>query len=457
MIAVCEALCVQTPSDKSRAPRGGGIAIIAERPADIARIEQSLARFDAGRREIAYRGALSGFEIRNAEVVLLQTGPLPGVAQCAQIEALSRGCKLVLIGDSRLRDAWASVKSARAWAFVDCQDLSSGALNNAIFGLERARASEDRLLRALSDQGAELRRLASVAALAQPAIARSQATLYEFANARFDGEAAGRAFDAADELQLLNEEISETLKSVERAQRARGPADLNQIVEAFVRDNVAAGTAHLSAQTGRDPIPVKPEAKGAARIARCDAACLASESPSPRQAGTPGLGSRPGGAAGDRSVQFLCRRQRSGAHLYRSAQYLPDAASLGPSLRSDSGSRRPFRLRGGDDLATQATARRRCIRITPAGSATERLVLAFDATPCRHRGRSEAIHHANARQSPLGQRGFLQGDQLSDAASGKRQQAHQLRLAERRAFGGALHFDEASRPCHHEIGVGFGG
>jgi hypothetical protein len=255
MNAVCEALSVQP-----LAPRGGGIAIIADRSDDIARIERSLGGDGAGRRAIVYRGPLSEFETSGGELVLLQAALPPGAALCMRIEALCRHCRLVIIGDSRLRDALAGVKSARAWALVDSGDLSSKALNNAIIGLERARASEDRLLRALCDQGAQLRRLASAAALAHPAIARSRATLYHAAASRFDGEAARQAFDAADELQLLDEELGAALKSLESAQRAHGPADLNQVVEGFVRDNAAAGIADLSAQTGREPILVKLEA-----------------------------------------------------------------------------------------------------------------------------------------------------------------------------------------------------
>jgi hypothetical protein len=253
MNAVCEALSVRTV-----APRGGGIAIIADRPHEIARIERSLGRFGAGR-PIVYRGALGEFEASGGEVVLLQAASQAGAARCAKIEALCRSCKLVLIGDSRLRDALSGVKSARAWAFVDCQNVSSNALNDAIASLERARASEDRLIRALCDQGAQLRRLAGAAALAHPAFARSRAALDDAAASRLDGEAASAAFDAADELQFLDGELGEALKSLERAQRLLVPVDLNQIVESFVRDNAAAGIANLSAQTGREPILVIPE------------------------------------------------------------------------------------------------------------------------------------------------------------------------------------------------------
>jgi hypothetical protein len=41
-------------------------------------------------------------------------------------------------------------------------------------------------------------------------------------------------------------------------------------------------------------------------------------------------------------------------------------------------------------------------------------------------------------------RALLHRHQLRDAAARQRQQLQQLRLAERRAFGGALHFDEAA-------------
>src|SRR5271170_7758552 len=55
------------------------------------------------------------------------------------------------------------------------------------------------------------------------------------------------------------------------------------------------------------------------------------------------------------------------------------------------------------------------------------------------------------------ERRSLQRHQRRDPAAGQREQFQELRLAERRAFGRALHLDQSARPGPHEIRVGLGG
>ena len=66
----------------------------------------------------------------------------------------------------------------------------------------------------------------------------------------------------------------------------------------------------------------------------------------------------------------------------------------------------------------------------------------------------------DARTSPRrdrqrrGERRSLRADQLADALGGEREQAVHLVARERRAFGGALHLDEAAGPGHDDVHVG---
>src|SRR5205807_10642598 len=52
---------------------------------------------------------------------------------------------------------------------------------------------------------------------------------------------------------------------------------------------------------------------------------------------------------------------------------------------------------------------------------------------------------------------LLEIDKLGDAFAGERYKLEETFLAEGFALGGALHFDDAALPRHHEIGVGLGG
>ena len=261
----------QLPSASIATPRRRAIAILAESPADIARLVSVVSGVALGSIRIAYRGTFTGFAPQEGDepidLVLLQAAENFDPRQCAAIEALTRRFKLVITGAPEKFDAVNGVPSARAWSFVNQDDLSASALDNAILSLERARQSEDRLLRALGEKTTRLRRIASAANLIPPVVERVESAIWQLAGlasatsiASEAGDAAARAFDVVDELEMLNSEFAECLKMTDCALLAPRAADLNEVVENFARDCFAAGFKSVSAQTGSDPIVVKPSA-----------------------------------------------------------------------------------------------------------------------------------------------------------------------------------------------------
>jgi len=251
------------------APRFGGIAIIADEPIDRTRLERLLRPRGVDVGIVVFRGALADFVARpgadGADLALLHLAHRPDAAQIADIESLTRRLKVILTGDQAAFDALRGLRAARAWAFLSEEELTSGVLEEAIRNLACARASEDRLLRRLGDQRDQVRCLAGAAALVGPAVERSKEAIWRLvglaaAGATQAGEAAVEAFEIADEIEMLNEELIEHLQAPQSSGFAPQTTDLNGIVENFGRECLARGAQGISLQTGSDPISIKPAA-----------------------------------------------------------------------------------------------------------------------------------------------------------------------------------------------------
>ena len=258
-------------SNRLASPQGCAIAIIGECSADVARIESLLNPRALGEARIVYRGAMRGFAAHQGALAAdLALAPIDGELdpeQCAQIEALTRRLKVVVIGEGGAAKSCGGLQAARAWAFVESAGLSAGALESAIFTLTRARESEERLLKSLGDQGAQLRRLAQAAAFFPTAVEKTNDAIWRLAGlagmgaaASEAGEAVAQAFDVVDDLTMLNEEFAECLKMSPVTHFAANATDLNEVVEDFAQDCAASGVKNVSVQTASDPIAVKPAA-----------------------------------------------------------------------------------------------------------------------------------------------------------------------------------------------------
>ena len=251
-------------------PRGRAIAILAD-AASLARLESVVSGSTLGSISVVYRGTLRSFACREGDaaidLVLLHLGETLDPRQCAAIEALTRRFKVVITGNRENLDAADAVQAARAWSFINLGDLSASVLDNTILGLERARHSEDRLLRALGEKSAQLPRVANAASLMPPVVERIGSAIWQLAGfasvthfASEAGDSAAVAFDVVDELNVLKGELAECVKMSNSANLAPRAANLNEVVEDFARDCFTAGIKTISAQTGSDPIIVKPAA-----------------------------------------------------------------------------------------------------------------------------------------------------------------------------------------------------
>lgn len=249
-------------------PRGA-IAIVADNSAEAARLADSIKTrgFDAAR--IVFRGALCDFTAQpgacGADLALVHLPYRPDAAHIAGIESLTRRLKVVITGDQATFDALRGLRAARAWAFLNEDDLTSSALENGILNLARARASEDRLLGAIGDQGDQIRHLSGAAALIGPAVERSKEAIWRLvglaaARSTQAGEAAVEAFEIADEIEMLNEALIQHLQTSRSSGFAPQTTDLNAVVEEFGRECLARGAERVSLQTGADPISIKPAA-----------------------------------------------------------------------------------------------------------------------------------------------------------------------------------------------------
>ena len=266
MRAACRAL-----SAYDAAPQGRAIAIVADRPADIARLEELVSSPALGDARIVYRGDLTGFAARQgpppADLALLHIADALNPARCAAIEALTRRLKVLVIGDSEVVHSCGGVQAARTWAVVNSGDLCPSGLGSVIAVLTQARESEDRLLRAYGDQGARLHRIAKAAAFVPAAVERTKDAIWRLAGlagmgaaANEAGDAVAQAFDVIDGLESLNDELVECLKMSPVAPVAAQAVDLNEAVEDFARGCAAAGVNSVSVQTGCDPIGIKAAA-----------------------------------------------------------------------------------------------------------------------------------------------------------------------------------------------------
>jgi hypothetical protein len=211
--------CRVFSTDESTA--SGRLAVIADHPADVARLASLLGAAAGASKRVVYRGDLSGFAARQSELcvdlALLHIAGDLEPAQCARIDMLTRRLKLIVTGDESALDISARIRAARAWSFIRQSDLAPGTLADSISALGRARGSEDRLLRKLGDRDAQIRRLVSAASLIPPVLGRVEESIWRLAGlalacAGEAGDQAARAFDAVDELKLANQEFGECVK-----------------------------------------------------------------------------------------------------------------------------------------------------------------------------------------------------------------------------------------------------
>src|SRR5439155_2161322 len=105
-------------------------------------------------------------------------------------------------------------------------------------------------------------------------------------------------------------------------------------------------------------------------------------------------------------------------------------------------------------------------RFRERSRAARRLPRCRVATAARARSRAapaERRFPAACRDCPtqgpasLGERVFLQADELRDAALGEREKRVELLARERIALGGALHLDESALAGHHHVHVAAAG
>ena len=269
-----------TVSNGSAKARGIRTAVLANRPVDRADIASLLDKAMRGRLAAGYRGDLSNFwssgKVSSVDVALILLDDEPTEIVKAQIGALTRSAGVVLIGAQHIVVKLMAADGMRARACLCRDDLTPNSLETAMHGLLSARASEDRLLRVVANQSAQVQQLRNSGArlareidIAVEAFGAFTREIADLAANRRTKRAMALAADAVAGLDEVRSEFDRSVRGLAVQQALLAPANLNSVIEGFVRNMSGAGASNVSVLTSFDPIFVRADGASVWRLLDC--------------------------------------------------------------------------------------------------------------------------------------------------------------------------------------------
>lgn len=266
--------------NKGAATRDIRTAVLADRPADRAIVALALDNAIGGRLAVTYRDDLTNFwangGVSSVDIVLIVLDEEPTEAAKVRINALTRSAGVALIGRHPILVRLMAADGMRARTCLCRDDLTPNSLEVTVLGLLRARASEDRLLRVVADQNAQVQQLrhfgARLAQEIEVAVDAFGAVKREIADLAPNKRAKRALALAADAIEGLNDvcgEFDRSIGGLAVQQALLAPANLNNVIDAFVRNISGAGARKVSALTSFDPIFVRADGASVWRILDC--------------------------------------------------------------------------------------------------------------------------------------------------------------------------------------------
>jgi hypothetical protein len=272
-----ETMCAVRPNAGRGGVRDMRVAVIASRPADGRRIALMLdgavqSRFVVANSDdlttFLTSGAAAGVDIA---VVMLESHPTEAVK--AQINRLARSTGVALVGDPAVVLKLMAPDGMRARVCLPDEDLTPEVLEAALIGLLCARASEDRLLRVVADQARQVREMHGAGArlIREVGIAGDafNVATREVADLPLNPggvRAMALAADAIAGLEEASGEFKRAITGLAAQQALLRPANLNNVIEAFVKNISGAGASKVSALTSFSPIFVHADGASVWRL-----------------------------------------------------------------------------------------------------------------------------------------------------------------------------------------------
>ncbi len=252
---------------QSAASREIRVGVVADRAVEREQIATLVCMARHSRPTLAYCGDLAAFRAKgiapSIDAAIVVVGDKPGEIFKAQINILTRSTAVVLVGDADVVMSLTAPDGARARACLSREELTAGSLEMALSALLSARASEDRLLQVIASQNGQIQQTRSAGGrLAREidSVVEAFGALAQDKSRPAQGDRAlALATDALDSLACAFGEFERSTKGLAAQPTLLSSANLNSVLESFVKNLSGTGASKVSVLTSSNPIFVRAD------------------------------------------------------------------------------------------------------------------------------------------------------------------------------------------------------